>query len=120
MNDNELISRLESYIDAHIEEDLSLDKISEELNYSKFYISRTFAEKTGSTIYKYIQKKRLTIAAKKLVETQQPIIDIAYEAHYNSQQAFTLAFGRLYHCTPQTYRKNGLYYPVVQGERMAA
>ena len=47
MNDNELISRLESYIDAHIEEDLSLDKISEKLNYSKFYISRTFAEKTG-------------------------------------------------------------------------
>ncbi len=120
MNDNELISRLESYIDAHIEEDLSLDKISEELNYSKFYISRIFAEKTGSTIYKYIQKKRLTLAAKKLVETKQPIIEIAYEAHYNSQQAFTLAFGRLYHCTPQTYRKNGLYYPVVQGERMAA
>ena len=51
------------------------------------------------------------MAAKKLVETDEPIVDIAYEAHYNSQQAFTLAFGRLYQCSPQVYRKNGVFYP---------
>lgn len=100
-----------SFIEEHIEEALSLDKIAAALNYSKFYIARSFAQETGCTIYRYIRGRRLTIAARKLVETQKPIIEIAYEAQYDSQQAFTLAFGRLYQCTPQAYRRNGVFYP---------
>ncbi|MDE6364707.1 MAG: AraC family transcriptional regulator [Lachnospiraceae bacterium] len=111
MKDEPLIEKIVSYINEHIEEDLSLDKIAKELNYSKFYMARTFAEKTGCTIYKYIQGQRLTRAARKLVESSKPIVEIAYEARYNSQQAFTLAFGRLYQCTPQSYRRNGVFYP---------
>ncbi len=112
VKDNQMLDRLISYIEEHIEDDLTLDRIAEALNYSKFYMSRTFAERTGCTIYKYIQGRRLTLAAKKLVETKEPIIDIAYEAHYNSQQAFTLAFSRLYQCSPQAYRRQGIFYPM--------
>ncbi len=111
MNDEKVLEKVVSYIDEHIEEDLSLDKIAESLNYSKYYMARTFAEQSGCTIYKYIQGRRLTMAAEKLVGTRKPIIDIAYEAHYNSQQAFTLAFRRLYQCSPQVYRKKGVFYP---------
>ena len=111
MRDGNVIKKVVSYIEEHLEEDLSLDRIAEALNYSKFYIARTFAEETGGTVYKYIQGRRLTLAAEKLACTEEPIIEIAYEAHYNSQQAFTLAFGRLYHCTPQIYRKKGIFEP---------
>jgi len=90
---------------------LSLNKIANALNYSKFYIARIFTEETKCTVYKYIQGRRLTLAAQKLVETEQPIVEIAYEAHYDSQQAFTLAFKQLYECTPHIYRKNGMFYP---------
>ncbi len=111
MNDNTVVKNIIDYIETHIDEDLSLDKIANALNYSKFYISRVFTEETNCTIYKYIQGRRLTLAAQKLVETKQPIIEIAYEAHYDSQQAFTLAFKQLYECTPKTYRKNAVFYP---------
>lgn len=111
MNDNTLMERIVEYIEENLEEDLSLDKLSRDLCYSKFYISRIFAEKADCTIYKYIQGRRLTSAARSLVETDKAIIEIAYEARYNSQQAFTYAFRRLYLCTPQTYRKNGVFYP---------
>ena len=111
MRDGNVIKKVVSYIEEHLEEDLSLDRIAEALNYSKFYIARTFAEETGGTVYKYIQGRRLTLAAEKLVCTEEPIIEIAYGAHYNSQQAFTLAFGRLYQCTPQSYRKRGIFEP---------
>lgn len=131
MRKHSVIDIIVDYIEAHLDEDLSLDKIAKDLNYSKFYIARTFAEKTGTSVYKYIQGRRLTVAAQELVETQKPIIEIAYEAHYNSQQAFTLAFNQLYQCTPQVYRKNGVFYPKqlrmiatntswMKGERMAA
>lgn len=111
MEQNKVIEKIVDYIETHLDKELSLNKIAKDLNYSKFYIARVFSEKTGVTIYKYIQGRRLTIAAQKLVETDKPIIDIAYEAQYNSQQAFTLAFHQLYVCTPQTYRKNGVFYP---------
>ena len=105
MKDEKIVKKIMSYIEAHLDEDLSLENIADNLHYSKFYLARTFAEQTGSTIGKYIQECRLTLAAQKLVETNEPIIEIAYEAHYNSQQAFTLAFRRLYLCTPQVYRR---------------
>ena len=111
MSEDKVVQKVVSYIEEHIQEELSLDKIAAALDYPKFYIARTFAEQAGITIYKYIQGRRLTLAAEKLARTRKPIVEIAYEAHYNSQQAFTLAFGRLYQCTPQTYRRNGIFYP---------
>lgn len=120
MNDNIIIENLAAYIDEHLAEDLSLDRLSAECNYSKFYIARIFAEKTGCTIHQYIRGRRLTLAAEKLARTDEPIVEIAYEAHYNSQQAFTLAFSRLYQCTPQTYRKNGVFYPKQPRIRLSA
>ena len=111
MKKNTVVENIINYIEQHLDEDLSLDKIAKDLNYSKYYIARIFAEETDSTIYKYIQGRRLTVAAQKLTETSKPIVQIAYEAHYNSQQAFTLAFSQLYMCPPQEFRKNGTFYP---------
>lgn len=106
-----VVKRVVDYIESHLEGNLSLDKIADELHYSKFYMARVFAESTGITVYKYIQGRRLTIAAWQLVESGRSITDIAYDACYHSQQAFTLAFRTLYGCPPQTYRKNGVFYP---------
>lgn len=111
MNDNTVVKKVVDYIETHMDENLSLEKIANALNYSKYYIARNFSEETKCTVYKYIQGRRLTLAAQKLVETKQPIVEIAYEAHYDSQQAFTLAFRQLYECTPKAYRKNGVFSP---------
>lgn len=115
MGESDIVKKIADYIENHIEEDLPLDKIAEELHYSKYYLARIFAEKTGCTIYRYIQGRRLTLAAQELVETKKPIVEIACEAHYGSQQAFTLAFEQRYLCTPQVYRKRGVFYPVQSG-----
>lgn len=100
-----------SYIEDNLDNELSLEKMAKELNYSKFYIARAFKENTGYTIYKYIQSRRLNEAAKKLVQTTRPIIEIALEAGYSSQQAFTQAFRYEYICTPQEYRRIGIFIP---------
>lgn len=68
MKKNTVVENIINYIEQHLDEDLSLDKIAKDLNYSKYYIARTFAEETDSTIYKYIQGRRLTVAAQKLTE----------------------------------------------------
>lgn len=119
MSDRCIVKAVLSYIEENLNEDLSLDLIEANLCYSKFYINRLFAKETGCTIYKYIQARRLTEAARKLVETDLPIARIAQEAHYNSQQAFTLAFHRAYACTPLAYRRNGAFHPMQPGITMS-
>lgn len=111
MSGNTIVKEVLDYIEENLQEDLSLDGIAKELNYSKFYLNRLFAAEVGCTMYKYIQTRRLTEAARQLAETKLPIVEIAQEAHYDSQQAFTQAFHRLYHCTPQMYRQRGVFYP---------
>lgn len=115
MKDMTITKRILRYIEDHFknqpEKELSLEKIAKELNYSKFYIARTFKSHTGVTIYKYIQGRRLDEAARKLVETDQPIVEIALEAGYSSQQAFTQAFRHTHTCTPQEYRRIGIFLP---------
>ena len=46
MNNNAVVKKVVDYIETHIDEDLSLDKIAKALNYSKFYIARIFNEET--------------------------------------------------------------------------
>lgn len=111
MNEKAIVAEILSYIEKNLNEDLSLDCIERELCYSKFYINRLFAKETGSTIYKYIQMRRLTEAARQLVETDKSIVEISQEAHYNSQQAFTLAFHQVYLCAPNEYRRKGAFIP---------
>lgn len=111
MGDMSITKKVLLYIENNLDKELSLEKIAKELSYSKFYIARTFKDNTGTTLYKYIQGRRLDEAARKLAETKQPIVEIAFEAGYSSQQAFTRSFRCTYICTPQQYRRIGIFTP---------
>lgn len=75
-----LLKKIIDYIENNLDSQLNLDEIAKEAGYSKFHMNRVFLECVGFTIYKYIQMRRLTVAAEKLVYTKKPIIEIAYEA----------------------------------------
>lgn len=103
-----VVSKVMQFIDENLEFDLDLDTIADHAGYSKFHLNRMFMEETGYNIYKYLQEKRLSLAAHKLTTTDTPIVQIAYEAGYQSQQAFTLAFRKMYSYPPNTYRNLSL------------
>lgn len=107
----EVVKKVVDYIEKNLEKEINLDHISKNIGYSKFYLNRIFSEYTGITMYKYLQNRRLTVAAEKLVKTDQPIIQIAYEAGYDSQQSFSLAFKRIYLYPPNVYRNIGIFMP---------
>ena len=93
------------YIENNLDEDLTLEHMEEEFHYCKSYLARIFSKEKGGTIYQYVKKRRVEEAAKKLQKTDKAIAEIAYEAHYGSQQAFTLAFRQVYLVAPQVYRR---------------
>ena len=113
-NNTAIISKVIDFIEEHLtaEESLDLDKIADMANYSKYHLHRMFSNIVGCTIHQYIQKRRLTEAARQLVYTNNSIIDISLNAGYETQQSFTLAFKRLYEESPQVYRKKQEFLPI--------
>jgi len=59
---NDRVASMIEFINDHLTEDLSLDRIASEFFISKFHMSRIFKESTGSSIGDFIIKKRLVLA----------------------------------------------------------
>ncbi len=112
MNDIEKVKTVIDFIESHLTSKLDLDQISESVHYSKYYLHRMFSKTVGLTIHEYLQRRQLTEAAKLLVFSRKPILDIALLAGYESQQAFTTAFKNMYKQSPDQFRENEVFYPL--------
>lgn len=110
-SNKEAARRVIEYIEMNLDKEIDLNAISRDAGYSKHHLNRMFMEETGCTIYKYLQLRRLTVAAQELVGSDKAIAQIACEMGYQSQQAFTLAFRQLYLCPPKAYRDRGIFVP---------
>ena len=100
------------YIESHLDEKLDLEKVSEAVHYSKFHLHRMFTNTVGMTIHDYVQRRQLTEAAKLLVFSSKPIIEVAFLCGYESQQAFSSVFKAMYKVPPAQYRDKGTFYPL--------
>lgn len=113
MKDNVVnIETVIEYIENHLDGKIDLDKVSEAVHYSKYHLHRMFTSTVGMTIHDYVQRRQLTEAAKLLVFSDKPIIEVAFICGYESQQAFSVAFKSMYKVPPAEYRDNGTFYPL--------
>ncbi|NLO48860.1 MAG: helix-turn-helix transcriptional regulator [Clostridiales bacterium] len=60
----------------------------------------------GITLTEYIRRRKLSCAALDLKNTNLNVIDIAMKYGYNSQDAFSVAFKRLYGILPAQARQS--------------
>ena len=100
------------FIESHLTEKIDLRILANALHYSKHHLHRMFTSTIGLTIHDYVQRRRLTEAAKLLIFSDKPILDIALIAGYESQQAFTDTFTSMYKQSPNKYRDNEKFYPL--------
>ena len=101
-----------SYIENNLDGKVELDTVARYVHYSKYYIHRMFTKTVGMTIHDYVVRRQLTEAAKLLVFSTKPIIEIEFICVYESQPAFTLAFKAMYKITPAEYRERQEFYPL--------
>lgn len=100
------------YIEGHLREKLDLETVAGAVHYSKYHLHHIFTDTVGLTVHDYVQRRQLTEAAKLLVFSGRPILEIALEAGYESQQAFTDVFKAMYKKTPNRYREEEEFYPL--------
>ncbi|MFD0679314.1 MULTISPECIES: AraC family transcriptional regulator [unclassified Paenibacillus] len=74
---------------------------------SEYHFKRMFSFLAGITLSEYIRRRRLTLAAFELKDSNVKVIDIALKYGYNSPDSFTRAFQNMHGLTPSEARNNG-------------
>lgn len=99
----QIMEKIKIYINMHLEEDLSLDVLSQMVFLSPAYISTQFKEFYGVGLAEYIGNERMIKAAKLLETTDLLMKDVMEVVGYKNLPYFTTKFKQKYGTTPYNY-----------------
>ena len=94
------------YIENNLENEIDIEKISENVYVSQYYLQKGFQIITGYSIGEYVRNRRLYEASKAICGSDEKVIDIALKYGYETPESFTKAFTRFHGATPAAVRKN--------------
>lgn len=104
----ERMNRALRYIEDNMQSDLSMEDAARLACCSSYHFQRLFSFITGVSLSEYIRRRRLTMAALDLQNSNAKVIDIALAYGYESPDAFTRAFQKLHGITPSAARQPGV------------
>lgn len=96
--------KLDHFINHEFMNHLSNEEIAKELHISERQLSRLVLNHYGTTLHTLIHRKRISVAAKLLVESSDSIENIALSVGFNSKIGFYREFKKVYGMTPAQYR----------------
>lgn len=92
------------YIEANLFERIAPDEIAQIACFSTFHYCRLFKALIGDSVMGYIRKRRLSIAAQRLACEREEIMTVALTCQFESHEAFTRAFKKMFHVTPKEFK----------------
>ena len=93
------------HIQAHLDQDLSLDTLANHVGLSKYHFHELFKQATGETPKAYVERLRLEWAAVQLRIRRVAVVDLALECGYRNHETFSRAFRGRFSTSPSAYRK---------------
>jgi AraC family transcriptional regulator len=97
--------RVLTFINERISRTVTLSDLAREAGLSAAYFSQRFKSSTGTSPHQYLLQLRVCKAKKLLEASESPVIDIAAECGFQTQQHFARIFRRLTMRTPTEYRR---------------
>lgn len=102
----EIGARVCAFIDAHLDERLTLDRLGEAVGLSPAHLQRVFKQVTGVSPRQYVEVRRIGQLKANLREGQ-PIAAALYDAGFSSSSRVYEEAGAKLGMTPAAYRKGG-------------
>ena len=106
----ERMLRVLTYIQQHLDDALSLDELAGVAHFSPYHFHRVFLGMVGETVMAHIRRLRLERAVMRLKHSDKAVTTIAFEAGYETHEAFTRAFRAMFDESPSGFRE--LHRPI--------
>ncbi len=98
------LNRVIEYIEANLENDISLADLGDVAGLSSFHFSRAFRKSTGKTPQQYVMLQRLERAKLLLAQPELPIVEVSLRSGFKNQSHFTSWFRKYTNFTPKLWR----------------
>ncbi len=95
---------LHDWINRHLADDMSLPILASQAGMSERSFSRRYAEATGLTPARAVERLRVEVARRLLLESRVPVKRISQRCGFGSEETMRRSFLRLLATTPQDYR----------------
>jgi len=102
---SEYINNAIFYIRKNYNEDISLNKVAENVGISPSYLSRLFRDETGNSFVSYLNNIRIDMAKKLINEGEKNIKTLYKKVGFNNYNYFFTVFKEIVGCTPLVYAK---------------
>ena len=99
------VSEVVDYVNLHYSEPLSLEQLADLVYVSKYHLSHEFNRLVGTSVYRYIQKKRLLIARQLLAQGKRPG-EVYSDCGFSDYAGFYRAFRNEYGISPREYAQS--------------
>jgi len=101
------INRVLDYMEAHMDQPITLESLAREACFSVFHFHRIFYSCTGERPFELLQRLRLEKAANLLSNRpDQKVIDIALQCGFTNAPAFSRAFKARFQVNPSQWKSS--------------
>ncbi|MEM1295918.1 MAG: AraC family transcriptional regulator [Verrucomicrobiota bacterium] len=99
------VARAISFIEEHYAEPVRVEPLAAELNMSSRQLNRAFLREVGVSVRVFHTRARVVAAANQLLESHDPVGDIALDTGFCDQSALSRAFRKQMGCSPGEFRR---------------
>lgn len=110
MNWVDKIQEAIEYIEQNLLEEITIESVGKAINYAPSSFQNLFSAITGYSVGEYIRFRRLSCAIDDLADDKLSITEISLKYGYETVEAFSKAFKRLFNCSPSKYLKSNSCY----------
>lgn len=107
------LSSVVAWIEQHLDQSLTLEQVAARVGLSPYHFSQLFTARMGRSVMAHVRGRRLVRGARRLCdEPYLKLVDLAFDCGFESQEAFTRAFKRLFGVSPGRFRSGFAVEPI--------